>query len=143
LLLHCRAGLTLAEGSLCFEATQTAATSWSSAWLRCFNLGLRLPALSELGPVYRAIATPTIDENNWTDEATGASSHFALHVVGFTLGIENHADSVSIGSRCVTTAHNNLGPAPTIAAASQASTRANKQVRTPTFRKVRARTSSR
>jgi hypothetical protein len=121
--------MTLAFSSLCFETAQTAATVWTVAFDRCVNAGLRLPSVAELGTIYRAIATSSIDEANWSDDATGASNHYVLHVIGFSLFHEDHPNSDSVGSRCVTTPHNNLGPSPTSAAASTLSIRAGKQVR--------------
>jgi hypothetical protein len=140
LLLHCRSGMTLAFSSLCFESTQTAATSWTGAFDRCVNAGLRLPSVAELGTIYRAIATASINEANWADDATSASTHYVLHVVGFSLLHEDHPNSDSVGSRCVTTPHNNLGPSPTSAAASRSSTRAGTQARIRTGSQARIRT---
>jgi hypothetical protein len=108
--------------NLCFEPTQAAATDWANAWLRCANVGLRLPSTAELGNIYLAITTPGIDETNWSDEATSASSHYAPRLVGSTVSpTEDHPNADSIRSRCVTTPHNNLGPAPTSAAAARGS----------------------
>jgi hypothetical protein len=140
LLLHCGSGMTLAFGSLCFETTQTAATSWTVAFDRCLNAGLRLPSAAELGTIYRAIVTPSFNEADWTDDATGASSHYVLHLVGFALGHEDHPNSDSVGYRCVTTPHNNLGPAPTSTAASQSSLRAGTALRPRTGTQVKIRT---
>jgi hypothetical protein len=111
LLLHCPSGMTLAFG-LCFEATQTAATDWSTAFFRCLNAGLRLPSTAELATIYRAIVTTTINEADWTDEATSTTTHYAPHLVGFVLSLDNHPNSDSIGYRCVTSPHNNLGSSP-------------------------------
>jgi hypothetical protein len=135
LLLHCPTGMTLAFGSLCFESTQTAATTWVGANLRCLNAGSRLPSGAELGQVYRAITTPSFDETNWTDEATSATNHFAYHIVGFSLMRDDHPNSDSVGSRCVTTPHNNLGVSPTSAAASRSSIRQIRQLRIRTSSK--------
>jgi hypothetical protein len=66
---------------------------------------------------------------NWSDDATSASSHNVLRVAGFTLAIEDHPNSDSVGSRCVIAPHNNLGASPTRAAAQQSSTRFRRQVR--------------
>jgi hypothetical protein len=126
----------LAFGSLCFESTQTAATTCVGANSRCLNAGLRLPSGAELGQVYRAITTPSFDEANWTDDATSATNHFAYHLVGFALMRDDHPNSDSVGSRCVTTPHNNLGASPTSAAVQRSSIRTRRQV------KIVARSSS-
>jgi hypothetical protein len=120
LLLHCPPGMTLAF-SLCFETNQTAATDWTTAFFRCLNAGLRLPSMAELATVYRFIVFPGIDEADWTDEATSASTHYAPHLVGFTLSLDDHPNSDSVGYRCVTSPRNNLGPSPTSATAPQSS----------------------
>jgi hypothetical protein len=140
LLLHCPTGMTLAFRSLCFENTQSAAAEWTSAFLRCLNNGWRLPSNGELGLVFRVVgaSSPTFDEIDWTDEATSATTHFALHIVvapgNVSLLQEVHSNTDSIPHRCVTTPQNNLGPSPTIAATRQSSTRALNQ------RKLIART---
>ena len=129
LLLHCPAGMTLASlRSLCFESTQAAAGTYPSAFVRCINAGLRLPSMGELGTVYVAIGG-SAHEANWSDDATSASSHNVLRVAGFTLALEDHPNSDSVGSRCVIAPHNNLGASPTSAAAQQSSTRFRRQVR--------------
>jgi hypothetical protein len=120
LLLHCPPGMTLAF-SLCFETNQTAATDWTTAFFRCLNAGLRLPSMAELATVYRFIVFPGIDEADWTDEATSASTHYAPHLVGFVLSLDDHPNSDSVGYRCVTSPRNNLGPSPTSATAPQSS----------------------
>jgi hypothetical protein len=130
LLLHCPAGMTLAFRSLCFESTQALAASWVAAYLRCLNAGLRLPSLAEVGTIYRFIATGATDETNWTDEATSTSNHYAPHLVGFVLSLDDHPNSDSVPSRCVTTPHNNLGASPSSAAAQRSSTRVRTQLRT-------------
>jgi hypothetical protein len=137
LLLHCRPGMTLAFSSICFETTQTAATNWVTAYLRCLNAGLRLPSLAELGTVYRFLAP--LDEADWTDEATSASNHYAPHIVGFVLSIDDHPNSDSVGYRCVTTPHNNLGASPMSAAASQSSIRTSRQATVRAVTQLRAR----
>ena len=128
LLLHCPAGMTLALRSLCFQSTQAAATTFFGAYDRCINAGLRLPSMGELGIVYVAIG-PSAAEANWSDEATSASTHYALRVAGFSLTHEDHPNSDSVGSRCVTTPHNNLGASPTSAGAQQSSIRTRMQVK--------------
>jgi hypothetical protein len=126
---HCPAGMTLASlRSLCFESTQAAAGTYPSAFVRCINAGLRLPSMGELGTVYVAIGG-SANEANWSDDATSASSHNVLRVAGFTLALEDHPNSDSVGSRCVIAPHNNLGASPTSAAAQQSSTRFRRQVR--------------
>jgi hypothetical protein len=121
LLLHCRPGMRLAF-NVCFETTQAAASDWRNAWLRCANAGLRLPSTGELGNIYLAITTPGIVEANWSDDATSASSHSTPSLSGATVEpASSSPNSDSIRSRCVTTPHNNLGPAPTIAAAARGS----------------------
>jgi hypothetical protein len=128
LLLHCRPGMTLAF-NLCFETNQAAVSSWLSAFDRCVNAGLRLPSVGEVGMIYRFLANGTLNEANWTDEATSTTTHYVLRLTGFSLGHESHPNTDSFGSRCVTTPHNNLGPSPTIAAASQSAIPAGKQMR--------------
>jgi hypothetical protein len=118
LLLHCPPAMTLAFG-LCYETSQTAATTWVAAYLRCLNAGLRLPSTAELGTVFRAIVTAAIDETDWTDEATSTSTHYAPHLVGFVLSLDDRPNGDSVGYRCVTSPRNNLGPSPTSAAAGQ------------------------
>jgi hypothetical protein len=104
-------------GSLCFDSTPHAATSWGSAWLDCANSARRLPSTGDLGIVYLTIIGST--ETNWSDDATSASSHYAFSLTGNVVGFEDHPDSDSVGFRCVVTPHNNLGPAPTGPAARQ------------------------
>jgi hypothetical protein len=128
--------MTLAFSELCFETTQTAATDWTSAADRCLNAaGLRLPSMAELGTVYRFIANGSINEANWTDEATSASTHYAFRLLGFGISRDDHPNSDSVGSRCVTTPHNNLGASPTSAATAQSSLRTGRQLRVRTSRK--------
>jgi hypothetical protein len=122
--------MTLAFSELCFETTQAAATTWINAADRCLNTGgLRLPSQAELGTIYRFIANGSITEANWTDDATGASTHYVFSLGGFTIAREDHPNSDSVGSRCVATPHNNLGASPTIAAAQQSSIRTSRQVK--------------
>jgi hypothetical protein len=129
LLLHCRPGMTLAFSELCFETTQAAATNWISAADRCLNAGgLRLPSMAELGTVYRFIANASSNEVNWADDATSASTHFAFRLIGFVITREDHPNSDSVGSRCVATPHNNLGPSPTSAATQRSSVQTRRQL---------------
>jgi collagen triple helix repeat protein len=123
LLLHCPPGMTLALRSLCFQTTQGPASTWIEAYLRCINSGLRLPSMGEIGTIYATITTPSFNETNWSDDATSGSSHYALGVVASLLSPASHPDSDTIASRCVIAPHNNLGPAPTVAATRGSSTR--------------------
>jgi hypothetical protein len=118
LLLHCPPGMTLAF-SLCFESSQTAPTTWTNAYFRCLNAGLRLPSTAELGTVFRAIASGTLDEADWTDEATSTSTHYGPHLVGFVLALDDHPNGDNVGYRCVTSPRNNLGPSPLSATSSR------------------------
>jgi hypothetical protein len=136
--------MTLADPghtSLCFESTRSAATSFIAALQRCLNAGLRLPSTAELAAVQRwlLITSPSLDEEDWSDEATGGSTHFSIHIVSSppSLAFIEHLDSDSVGSRCVTTPHNNLGASPTSAAARRSSIRTRMQV------KIVARSSAR
>ncbi len=104
--------MTLALGSLCFENIQAAASDWVTAYVRCINTGRRLPSMGEIGTVYAALGG-TVTETNWSDDATSASTHFALAVAGFALTFQDHPNGDSVASRCVIAPHNNLGPAPT------------------------------
>jgi Collagen triple helix repeat (20 copies) len=144
LALHCPGGMTLVVvRSLCVENAQSAATNWVAAFLRCNNAGpftsLRLPSVGELMIIVRTTGTTSTDETNWTDDATSASTHTAIHRIGFSVSLDDHPNSDSVGSRCVTTPHNNLGPSPTSAATQRSSVQTRRQLKSV----VRLRASAR
>jgi hypothetical protein len=96
-----------------------------------------LPTQSELGLFSWAFVSPSLDETDWTDDATSATTHFAIHMVSVFVSFDDHPNSDSIGSRCVTTAHNNLGPTPLSAKAAKPSIRKARSAAKPSIRKAR------
>jgi len=114
LLLHCTAPLTLVQG-LCYTALQPAA-AWNVADVNCLNLGLmRLPGVGEDSVVIgdQQIRNGGGDENDWSDNDSGSGNATTVHITNFVVGFEDHPQSGAHTYRCVTPAHNNLGPTPT------------------------------
>jgi hypothetical protein len=126
--------MTLAFGnSLCFDSSQRVATIWELTWLNCANSSRRLPSTGEIGLIYFTLinTSPPGDESNWSDDATGASSHTAVRLNGISVTLADHPNSDSIGARCVVTPHNNLGPSPTSATGANSIRKRGTEATTP------------
>jgi len=115
LILHCSTGFTLAQG-ICYQPLQPA-TNWPQAQVNCVNQGLRMPGVSETEALLANeffSGTFSGDEEDWTDNDSGAGLGTTVHLVG---NIMSWGEDLPQGDqhtyRCVTPAHNNLGPNPT------------------------------
>jgi hypothetical protein len=105
------------NGGVCYGPQQTA-TDWTSAFLNCVNSGLlRLPTFGELTQILTDVNSRnggTTNEEDWTeDHNNGTADVTTLQLVGFTFSINSHPIGDSVGYRCVTNPHNNLGSVPT------------------------------
>jgi hypothetical protein len=115
LILHCTAPLTLAQG-ICYQALQPA-TNWPQAQVNCVNQGLRMPGVSETEAVLAHLffsGTFSGNEEDWTDNDSGAGLATTVHLQGNVMSWgEDLSQAAQHTYRCVTPAHNNLGPNPT------------------------------
>jgi hypothetical protein len=117
LLLHCSAGLTLAQG-ICYQPLQPA-TNWQQAQVNCLNTGLRMPGVSETEAVLANeffSGNFNIDEEDWTDNDSGSFLGTSVHLQGNIMSWGEGEDLPQGDQhtyRCVTPAHTNLGPSST------------------------------
>jgi hypothetical protein len=92
-------------------------TDWQDAQVNCLNQGLRMPGVGETEAVLANeffSGNSTIDEEDWTDNDSGAGLATTVHLQGNIMSWgEDLAQGDQHTYRCVTPAHNNLGPNPT------------------------------